>query len=369
MPKNSNAALNTQQNQGICSESETKPRFRFVAADSMHIKPVGWLVDQYIEEDALTVLYGPPGKGKSFVALDLSCCIASDIEFHGHPVKPGLSIYVAGEGHNGIARRLHAWAKHNNVGVPELVFISEAATDLSSRTNAFRVAEAVQEIADITGEKPALIVIDTMARNFGGDENSATDVGQFIRNVDDLRRHWKATVLIVHHSGKDSGRGARGSSALKGAADAEYEVSRNENDKIIRLTPRKMKDAEEPESLAFELIGVEVADSAGNQISGAALTLIENRAPPIAKTDQLGKHQKAALEALAQIEREIIERLNEHDREDQPVLVLTSDWKAKCDEAGIPHNRFYEVNKTLLDRNLIQIDGQHVALVRPVRLF
>lgn len=264
-----------QWKQAPQTQPATQPRFRFVAANSMPIKPVAWLVDQYVEEDALTVMYGPPGKGKSFVALDLSCCIASGIEFHGHAVKPGVSIYVAGEGHNGLARRLHAWAQLNNVVVPQLMFISEAPTDLSSATNAARVAEAVQAIADTTGEAPVLIVIDTMARNFGGDENSATDVGQFIRNVDALRRHWKATVLIVHHSGKDSDRGARGSSALKGAADAEYEVSRNEDDKIIRLTPRKMKDAEEPEPLAFELIGVKVSDSTGKPVSGAALKLIE----------------------------------------------------------------------------------------------
>lgn len=348
------------------NQPATQPRFRFVAANSMPIKPVAWLVDQYVEEDALTVMYGPPGKGKSFVALDLSCCIASGIEFHGHAVKPGVSIYVAGEGHNGLARRLHAWTQLNNVVVPQLMFISEAPTDLSSATNAVQVAEAVQAIADTTGEAPVLIVIDTMARNFGGDENSATDVGQFIRNVDALRRHWKATVLIVHHSGKDSDRGARGSSALKGAADAEYEVSRNEDDKIIRLTPRKMKDAEEPEPLAFELIGVKVADSTGKPVSGAALKLIEYSAPPAATTAKLGKQQKAALEVLEQIEREIIERLTEQGRDDKPALILTEAWKAKCEEAGIPRQRFHDAKNTLLDRNCIQIDEPHVALVRPV---
>lgn len=356
-----------QWKQAPQTQPATQPRFRFVAANSMPIKPVAWLVDQYVEEDALTVMYGPPGKGKSFVALDLSCCIASGIEFHGHAVKPGVSIYVAGEGHNGLARRLHAWAQLNNVVVPQLMFISEAPTDLSSATNAARVAEAVQAIADTTGEAPVLIVIDTMARNFGGDENSATDVGQFIRNVDALRRHWKATVLIVHHSGKDSDRGARGSSALKGAADAEYEVSRNEDDKIIRLTPRKMKDAEEPEPLAFELIGVKVSDSTGKPVSGATLKLIEYSAPPAATTAKLGKQQNAALEVLEQIEREIIERLTEQGRGDKPALIPTDTWKAKCEEAGIPRQRFHDAKHTLIERNFIKIDGPHVIRVRPVR--
>lgn len=351
----------TQRQQQIST-----PDIRFVAACHMPIKPVAWLVESYIEEDALTVMYGPPGKGKSFVALDLSCCIASGMPFHGHLVKPGVVIYIAGEGHNGIARRLHAWAQHNDTALPELLFVSEAPTDLSNATNAAKVAEAVKQIAEATGESPVLIVIDTMARNFGGDENSATDVGQFIRNVDALRRHWKATVLIVHHSGKDGERGARGSSALKGAADAEYEVSRSDEDKQVRLIPRKMKDAEEPPSLAFELVGVPVRDDSGSLVSGAALRLTEYTAPAAPVLAKLGKHQKAALETLEQMHAEIAQRLNSQGREDHPVFITLDAWKAKCEEAKITRQRFHDVKYALTDRQQIRIDGTHVFLVRPV---
>ncbi|MHC8316705.1 AAA family ATPase [Pseudomonas sp. LB3P31] len=340
--------------------------FRFVAASDMPIKPVAWLVENYIEEDALTVMYGPPGKGKSFVALDLSCCIASGIPFHGHAVKSGVAIYIAGEGHNGIARRLHAWAQHNDVVLPKLLYVSEAPTDLSSATNSAKVAEAVKVIAEATGEAPVLIVIDTMARNFGGDENSATDVGQFIRNVDALRRHWKATVLIVHHSGKDGERGARGSSALKGAVDAEYEVSRSNEDDLVRLIPRKMKDAEEPSSLAFELVGVSVHDDCGSLISGAALRLTQYTASAAPVLAKLGKQQKAALEILEQMHAEIAQRLNSQGREDHPVLITLDAWKAKCEEAGIPRQRFHDLKYTLTVRQQIRIDDTHVFLVRPV---
>lgn len=349
----------------VDQRQQCAPPFRFVAACDMPVKPVAWLIHSYIEEDALAVLYGPPGKGKSFFALDVSCCIATGTPFHGHDVKPGAVFYIAGEGHNGLARRLRAWAQHNNCEMPSLLFVSEAPTDLSSATNASKVTEAVQQLAGATGESPVLIVIDTMARNFGGDENSATDVGQFVRNADALRRHWKATVLIVHHSGKDGEKGARGSSALKGAADAEYEVSRSDEDKLIRLTPRKMKDAEEPSPLAFELVGVPVRDDTGALVGGAALKLTEYTAPmPVSA--KLGKQQKAALDALEQMHAEIAERLARQGREDHPVNILVDAWKAKCEEAGIPRQRFHDAKNTLASRNQIRIDGPHVFLVRPV---
>lgn len=341
------------------------PPFRFVAACDIPVNPIAWLIDGYIEADALAVLYGPPGKGKSFLALDMSCCIATGLPFHGHDVKPGAVFYIAGEGHNGLARRLRAWAQHNDAEMPEWLFVSEAPTDLASASNAARVAEAVQHFADRTGKAPALIVIDTMARNFGGDENSATDVGQFIRNADALRRHWKATVLIVHHSGKNGERGARGSSALKGAADAEYEVSRCDDDKLIRLTPRKMKDAEEPSPLAFELVGVPVRDDAGSLVGGAALKLAQHsELTPVTK--QLGKHQKAALDALKKLHAEIADRLSCQGRGGHPVNILVDDWKSKCEESGIPRQRFHDAKNTLADRQQIRLDGPHVFLVRPV---
>ncbi|CAN2981135.1 hypothetical protein METHPM2_720002 [Pseudomonas sp. PM2] len=46
----------------------------------MPINPIVWLVHDYLEQSALAVLFGPPGKGKSFLALDLACCVATGIE-------------------------------------------------------------------------------------------------------------------------------------------------------------------------------------------------------------------------------------------------------------------------------------------------
>lgn len=340
----------------------TEPPFRFVAANEMPVKPVAWLVRQYIEEDALAVLYGPPGKGKSFFALDVSCCIASGQPFHGHEVKSGAVFYIAGEGHNGLARRLRAWAKLNDAGAPPLLFMSEAPTDLACATKANQVAEAVQQLADRTGTQPVLIVIDTLARNFGGDENSATEVGQFVRHADALRRHWKATVLIVHHSGKDGDRGARGSSALKGAADAEYEVSRNDDDKLVRLTPRKMKDAEEPPPLAFELVGVPILDDDGNPIGGAALKLTDYT-PPATPSRPKGANQLKALGVLRALYIEVEERLTRQGRQDHPVNVLTEDWRARCVDEDMPRNRFKEARDALVKCGAVRLDGPHAVLL------
>ena len=160
------------------------------------IKPITWLVRNYLEADSLALLFGDPGCGKSFAAIDLACCIATGTPWHGNRTTPGAVFYIAGEGQNGLARRFAAWEQHNLVtlaGAP--LFISLRPAQLCNALAAAEVSSAVDELAQETGLQPALIVIDTLARNFGGaDENSAQDMGAFISNLDGfLRAKWRAT--------------------------------------------------------------------------------------------------------------------------------------------------------------------------------
>ncbi|RKQ57829.1 AAA domain-containing protein [Vogesella indigofera] len=324
--------------------------FAFVQATEMSVQPVSWLVHAYLEEDTMAVMYGAPGMGKSFLALDMSCCVATGTPFHGQAVKQGAVFYIAGEGHNGIARRVKAWAQyHGFSGMPEQLFVSKAPADLVNGLNAVGVANAIRRLVIATGVMPRVIVIDTMARNFIGDENSAADVGRFVSNVDMLRRKWRATVVIVHHSGKDSSKGARGSSALKGAVDAEYEVSRPGGG--VQLTAHKMKDAENPPDLSFEMIAVPLQEDTHAVTISAVLKLTDHSAhmkpeEPV----RLGKHQVTVLDILKQM------------LGDDTESVSVAHWQTQCIEARVPRNRFYEVKDTLEGRKLIRIDGANVSL-------
>lgn len=342
------------RSKGYGAPAASPAAFSFVQACDMQVKPLAWLVRDYIEEDTLAVMYGSPGMGKSFLALDISCCIATGIPFHGHDVKQGGVFYIAGEGHNGIARRLKAWTQHHGIpDMPAELFVSEAPTDLVNDVNVWRVAEAIRQRVNATGVVPRLIVIDTMARNFFGDENSAADVGRFVSNVDSIRRPWGATVLIVHHSGKDNSKGARGSSALKGAVDAEYEVSRPGGGKQIELTAHKMKDAESPPKLSFEMIIVPLLDDTEEVTHSAVLRRTDwaEPAPPV--TAPLGGHNKTALAILEQMQ----------GNNSGPILL--DEWRARFIQPGTHRQRFPEVKNALLARNLIRIDGENVSLVCP----
>ena len=177
------------------------------------MKKIVWTVHGWLETDSLGMLYGPSGSGKSFVAIDIACCVATGTPFLGANIRRGSVFYIAGEGHNGFARRAAAWQRIKGVslkGAP--LFKSNKAILLLDREAAAGLSAEVDRLVALRGVQPELVTIDTMARNFGdGDENSNQDAGRFIEHIDEfIRRKYKCHVLIVHHSGHGMDRERRG---------------------------------------------------------------------------------------------------------------------------------------------------------------
>jgi putative DNA primase/helicase len=89
--------------------------------------------------------------------------------------------------------------------------------------SAINVERAIGQVVQKDKIQPRIIIIDTLARNFGGgNENSTEDMSQFVAHIDKhLRDRFNATVLLVHHTGHGSAERGRGSRALKAAVDTD----------------------------------------------------------------------------------------------------------------------------------------------------
>lgn len=255
-----------------------KPLFTAVHELLGTIKPIDWLVEGYLENDALGMLFGPSGGGKSFVAVSLACSIATGTPWFGMKVKQGAVFYIAGEGHQGLARRFSAWSKSNKkqIGKDTPLFKSNKAVLMLNDQSAQKVKDEVRRLSEETGHVPSLIVIDTLARNFGdGDENKQQDANRFIEAMDEIRREFGCHVLVVHHSGHEMDR-ARGSSVLKAAMDQELHVKGSNG--RLELLVTKMKDAEIPVPKKFKItkLGLGVFDDCEVEITGAYLEIDGN---------------------------------------------------------------------------------------------
>ena len=230
----------------------------------MAMPPVKFLVDKLFTRYGFSVMYGPPGCGKTFLALDVALCVASGHSFHGLPTQQGSVLYIAGEGVGGIGKRVKAWLEHRGGGVTEKelpFYVLPTAVDFTNAGDVEKLKATIQVLEERAGGF-SLIVVDTVARALlGADENSATDIGKFVKTCDVLKQSYNAALLGIHHSGKDGSRGMRGSSALLGAVDTSVQVKKSGNQ--LTVVTEKQKDAEPAEDFFFQMESVEVGTIGG----------------------------------------------------------------------------------------------------------
>lgn len=279
-----------------------------------------YLIEGLFEQQSLCQMFGEPGSGKSFMAIDAACSIGSGKDFHGRPVIRGPVVYVAGEGRRGVVRRVNAWAMAHSIKLSDMsLYVSRTAVGINNGNN---LAELKAEIRSISEEFgcPALIILDTLARNFGdGDENDTRDMTRFIAEVDRINDEFECASLIVHHAGHGEKSRARGSSALKGALDAEYKITKQ--DDRITMSCTKMKDEDEPDPMAFYLVPVEMGrDEKGAMISSAVL---EFRGTATPESARLTKNEWFAVKTL----REAIGSLGTSPLDLNPEQVHLDQWR------------------------------------------
>jgi len=204
------------------------------------------LVEDILPAESLAILYGPPGVGKTFVALDIALSVASAGVWAGYETTPGAVVYVVAEGVAGLSKRLKAWCSYHQMGdVSRLYLVSDAP---QLRTESDQLARDLR--AQIQ-EPIVLVIIDTLARCFlGGEENSAKDAGELIFGADNLRKELGCAVLLVHHTTK-KGDSERGSSALRGAPETMISIASVSG--LMTVTCEKQKDAAQFDPIQLRL--------------------------------------------------------------------------------------------------------------------
>jgi hypothetical protein len=274
----------------------------FVKAGEMFrdYRPAEYLIDGFIEQQTTSLLFGESTAGKSFLMIDWACCIATGKPWKDHKTIAGPVFYIAGEGHNGFCRRLRAWEIVNRQTTADApLYFSTRPAALMNPESAKQVIDAVQSLTTEHG-KPALIVVDTLHRNFGGgDENSSSDFGLFMNHLDVMRTTLDCAVVVVHHTGHGDQARSRGSSSIKASMDHEYRIT-VEPDKRRLLTCTKMKDGQPPEPLYLDLRQVELdlLNANGQPDTSAVLVADANQEPAVKESKRGSGARDTLREAL-----------------------------------------------------------------------
>ncbi len=206
-----------------------------------------WLIEDLIEQSDLGLVFGSSGGGKTFVVLDMAYCIAAGISYYGKDTKKTGVLYVCGEGHSGIQKRLKAIHQEKGCLDYPNIHITTVPAAFIDRNSAIAIQNTIKAIGNI-----GVVFIDTFHRNLGeGDENSAKDIAKFLQNIDLYLRSIGVAVIPVHHSGNESNGRSRGSSSIRAAMDVEYEVTKSD-DGIVTVRNTKMKNFEQPAPFSFK---------------------------------------------------------------------------------------------------------------------
>ena len=295
-----------------------------VSSAVCHLPPLKPLVDGLLYLPGESVLYSPPKLAKTFMALDLALSVASGAPFMGRGVHQGPVVFVAAEGIGGLGSRVQSW--HDWQGRADYV---DEVTFLTAAVNLGDPATVDALCSFVTERQAILTVLDTLARcTAGAEENSARDMGRVVEALDTIR---DATghVLVVHHAGKDTTKGMRGSSALLGAVDTVVELSGDAT--AIRCEVTAQKDAELPPAWWCHL----------EQVGTSAVI------DQIADMRMLTKGQRNVLAAL--------EALPAEDR-------TSTKWQGIAEDRGVSRSGFFLAKKALIDAKTVTGGGKRGAV-------
>lgn len=228
-------------------ETEAKsPFFEVLTIDQLFTRPDPvFLLDRHIPEKSVGFLYGDPGTGKSFIALDWALTVAFEKpDWFGDQIRnkeDGCVIYIAGEGASGFKSRVAAWQHRRGIiGDQKGRFgLIHQSVDFMSPDDIKRLVATLRRVVR---SPVSMIVVDTVSRAMpGADENLQKEMTLFVKACDVVRDAFDCAVVGVHHAGKSGDM--RGSTVLRGAGDYVFKLERKRGASIGRLICEKQKDA------------------------------------------------------------------------------------------------------------------------------
>lgn len=319
-----------------------------------------YLVKGWLSKGGLSMLYGPSNAGKTFVALDIAVHIAAGQPWRGCRVNGGCVLYIAAEGGSGVRNRLAAIKKERPLYASANFTLLPISLDLHAPGDAQALCEIIPD------EAPAMVVVDTLARSMGaGDENAAKDAAAFVANCDLIREATGAHLLVVHHTGKDQDRGARGSSALRAAVDTELHVTSD-----WEIICKKQRDMAIAKSQHFTLREVTLGqDEDGEPVTSA---VVDVAVAPKKERKPLKGRDEVAMQALHDALRDHGETRTGNLYPSNRKVVSVARWREACGVHGLTtgasdsaaRTAFKRAKDKLMDMDEVREFGDHVWRVQ-----
>lgn len=215
---------------------------RFFPASDLDGLPVphrNWLVGDLVPSETVTLLGGDGGTGKSLLALQLATAVAhGGFAWLGRHVDSGNVVFVSAEDdRDELHRRAADVARVEGVQLADLNKLKlrslageDALLSASERDGSLKATDLFDALDVYIGTvAPSLLVLDTLADLFPGNENDRAQARQFIGLLRGLAIRHQCAVLLLSHpslSGMGSGTGTSGSTAWNNSVRSRLYLER-----------------------------------------------------------------------------------------------------------------------------------------------
>jgi hypothetical protein len=166
---------------------------------------IEWCVDRLIPKEGVAIIGGPPGKGKSWALLDLAlACISGGLWMNRFRTQRGRVLYVDEENPPALVRhRLCRLLKGWNREFPDtdLCFALGQGLCLARSGSLASLHNTIEAL------KPSIVIVDSLIRVHGTEENSASEMARVFAGVKDFVRRFHCTAVFADHQ-KKPGMGA-----------------------------------------------------------------------------------------------------------------------------------------------------------------
>lgn len=231
--------------------------FKFYGVDEiMEFPDPKFLIEDRILENSFCLIVGPPGCGKTFVALSMALSISTNqSNWWGARIeRTGPIIYISSEGRADLKFRISAWGMELDIDPKGKGFrLLDQSVNFTDPASFLLLVDSLKDlIENDLKQKPAAIIIDTVSRAIpGADENLQKDMTPFIEKCGILQRIFDTAAIGVHHTNRSGG--LRGSTVFDGAADTIMMVKYDHETGEGNLYYHKIKACRDHWEEPFEL--------------------------------------------------------------------------------------------------------------------
>jgi hypothetical protein len=215
------------------------------------------LIERTLQNTGIGMIFGESNSGKTFMAIHLGMCVAAGMQFLGRNVNQSAVLYVAAESPAGVRMRARAWQMQHQVKAsnfficPDQINLYESDFDQQALDFLVKMIELRHQV------KIGLIIFDTLARISAGANENSNDMGRVMERCDQIGMFSGAAIVVIHHSGKDALKGARGWSGMRAHIDTEIEVSQSNDVSVAEITKQREIEGK-GDRFAFTLEAVQV---------------------------------------------------------------------------------------------------------------